>query len=155
MVQVWKAGLELAQELASVADFSGRRVLELGSGTGVAGLAAGLCGARVVLSDLPAAAPLLQRNVDRNRRSLELKGGSAEVRTLDYREACADSCLRTFDLIVGTDLVWQEVQCTPLANWCAACGAPVLLVGVPRWPWLREALLCFQCGAHDCPRAQQ
>ena len=44
-------------------------VCELGSGTGVCGLAAAALGApRVVLTDLDAYLPLLRRNVDRNRR---------------------------------------------------------------------------------------
>ena len=138
---VWKAGLDLAHQMTSMADFSELSVLELGSGTGVAGLAAALCGAQVVLSDLPAAVSLLKRNVDRNSRAVELSGGSAKVRTLDYREPLTDSYWRTFDLIIGTDLVWQETQCAALANWCTASGAPVFLVGVPRWTWLREGLI--------------
>ena len=49
--------------------WSSQVVCELGSGTGVCGLAAAALGApRVVLTDLDAYLPLLRRNVDRNRR---------------------------------------------------------------------------------------
>lgn len=46
---------------------AGKRVLDLGTGTGIAGLAAAQCGARkVTLTDHPALGPLVQANVERN-----------------------------------------------------------------------------------------
>lgn len=46
---------------------AGKRVLDLGTGTGIAGLAAAQCGARkVTLTDHAALGPLVQSNVERN-----------------------------------------------------------------------------------------
>ena len=66
---VWRAAVSLARLLTS--SFShlveGKRVLELGSGTGLAGLAAGAAGASsLLLTDLPPVLPLLRSNVSRN-----------------------------------------------------------------------------------------
>lgn len=66
---LWDAGRALGLYLVSrsCALLDGRRVLELGSGSGFVGLCAHLAGAaRVVLSDLPALTGLLARNVARN-----------------------------------------------------------------------------------------
>ena len=93
-----------------------------------------------VLSDLPAATALLERNVELNRHVFQSRG-SASVKTLDYREALIDPYWHDFDLVLGTDLVWLKDQCLPVAQWCKACGAPIFLVSVPRWPWLKDGLL--------------
>ena len=43
-----------------------RHVLVMGSGMGLAGMAAALMGAHVTFSDLPSVLPLLERNVEMN-----------------------------------------------------------------------------------------
>src|ERR1700731_1038458 len=75
---LWNAGLQLA-EFIEEGDVQGRdwgvpgeRGLELGAGTGLAGIVAGLKGAKVVvISDYPAAEVLgnIRDNVERNVRS--------------------------------------------------------------------------------------
>ena len=69
-VTVWPAGVVMARALqhpAMAISIAGRRVLELGSGCGVAGLVAAAMGAaHVSLTDLPAVLPVLTRNAQRS-----------------------------------------------------------------------------------------
>ena len=53
----------------------GRQVLELGSGTGIGGIAAALLGAQVVLTDRADTLPLLQRNVHLHAEAISQAGG--------------------------------------------------------------------------------
>ena len=69
-VTVWPAGVIMARALqhpAMAIPIAGRRVLELGSGCGVAGLVAAAMGAaHISLTDLPAVLPVLTRNAQRS-----------------------------------------------------------------------------------------
>ncbi len=59
--QVWRGSLLLADwALASASLLQGRTVVELGTGTGIAGIAAAAAADTVVLTDLPSALPLCQ-----------------------------------------------------------------------------------------------
>ncbi|XP_061583440.1 EEF1A lysine methyltransferase 3-like [Cololabis saira] len=61
---VWEAALHLCHYLEDQSvPLRGRRVIELGSGTGVVGILAARLGAEVTLTDLPLALPQLQANV--------------------------------------------------------------------------------------------
>ncbi|KAI8363478.1 putative methyltransferase-domain-containing protein [Mortierella sp. GBAus27b] len=88
---IWDAGIVLAKyfersNVAAIPHTSTINVLELGSGTGIVGLAVARLlstmniKARVVLSDKENVVPLLQRNADRNKSS----GIDIEVRVLDW-----------------------------------------------------------------------
>jgi len=88
---------------------AGRRVIELGSGSGVAGMAAAALGAHVTLTDLPDALPLLQRNAQLNEAAINQKQGSVRVLPLEWEKPeqlppDADEC----DLVLGADLVYQR-----------------------------------------------
>ncbi len=90
---LWNAGLLLGEfieegrdELGRDWDVKGKKVLELGAGTGLAGIVAGLkCAERVVISDYPAPEVLknIEANVSRNvepvRKKFALSGGPVSV----------------------------------------------------------------------------
>ncbi|KAL6856133.1 hypothetical protein ACP4OV_018935 [Aristida adscensionis] len=94
------------------------RVLELGSGTGAAGLAlAAALPARAVLSDLPCALPNLRHNAALNAPLLAAAGGAASVVPLPWGDAAAmeaAAAARAFDLVVASDVVYYEALVEPL-----------------------------------------
>jgi predicted nicotinamide N-methyase len=101
-VALWPAAIALAPEVASRAEaFQGRRVLELGAGTGLPGIVAASLGARVVQSDRhELAMAVCRRNGERNG-----------VQAIEYRLADWTSWSDTagYDWIIGSDILYGEV----------------------------------------------
>lgn len=81
----------------------GRRVVELGAGTGLVSLVASRLGATVACTDLPPALPLLRENVAANARPGA--PGSVEVMPLAWAFTSLDE-LKGPDYIVGADIVY-------------------------------------------------
>ncbi|KAK9831887.1 hypothetical protein WJX81_005587 [Elliptochloris bilobata] len=84
---IWECGAALAEYLTrhrGPGALRGKRVLELGAGTGVVGLAAALLGAQVTMTDLPAAMPLLRHNAAALADAVAAAGGSITVAELDW-----------------------------------------------------------------------
>ena len=128
------------------------KVLELGAGAGLLGLAVAARGAKAtVLTDHPNAMPLLERNVRRNSALFEPVGkkrkkrgdanADAETTTtttskskskpkcmpLDWtNDAHVDAVAREgpFEIILATDVVFNETLVTPLLAAIRACGGP-------------------------------
>jgi predicted nicotinamide N-methyase len=106
-VALWPAAIALAHDVAARAEeISGRRVLELGSGTGLPGIVAASLGGRVV-------------QTDRNRLALYVCGLNAErnrVRSIDYRQVdwvdWADDT--RYDWILGSDILYSAEMHTHL-----------------------------------------
>jgi predicted nicotinamide N-methyase len=93
----WPAGLGLARYLQR-RFLLGSRVLEVGSGIGVAGLGAALSGGDVLLTDnVPAALRLAAMNARRNR--LRVRAAAADWRAWPVRG--------TFDLVIGSDVTYE------------------------------------------------
>lgn len=124
---VWDAGVVLAAHVFSrsrpreppgASSAPCRRCLDLGSGTGIVGLAAAASGAfaRVVLTDLPSVVPLLRENAETN--SAALAGVEVVALALPWDDVAAlRECLRRFgplDLIVGGDLLYRTQVVGPL-----------------------------------------
>jgi len=100
-VALWPASIALAHELASRAEaFRGRRVLELGAGTGLPGIIAASLGARVVQTDRhELAMSVCKRNGRRN-----------DIETIEY--CVADwtdwNDPARYEWIIGSDILYGE-----------------------------------------------
>jgi 2-polyprenyl-3-methyl-5-hydroxy-6-metoxy-1,4-benzoquinol methylase len=87
-----------------MAPWRGANVLELGSGTGVAGLAAAAEGADVLLTDKELLVPLLSKNIRLNQDQVEI--GSVQCEAFDWAAPPpAEVSTTTWDVVLGADLV--------------------------------------------------
>lgn len=95
---LWPSAIALAHDLAG-RDLKGKRVLELGAGTGLPGIVAAALGAHVVQTDRQKVAlHVSQLNADRNKVTLE-------QRIADWTEWTETE---QFDLIVGSDILYAK-----------------------------------------------
>jgi predicted nicotinamide N-methyase len=131
--RIWDAGLVLSRILSEEPSIEGARVLELGSGTGVGGLTAAACGARVVLTDgATATLPLLEANVNVNGLA-----DRVDVRHLrwGYEEDLVHvAALGPFDLLVGSDLLYAPEEHDSLLStleWLCTPGRTEVLLAYP------------------------
>ncbi|KAG6404211.1 hypothetical protein SASPL_136451 [Salvia splendens] len=92
------------------------RLLELGSGTGLVGIAAAaVLGAAVTATDLPHVLPNLQFNVDANAGALAPCGGHVRVAALSWGdEAQMEEVGAEFDVVLGSDVVYHDHLYEPL-----------------------------------------
>ena len=112
---VWDAAVVLAKYLEHKyghgrRSLERRRVLELGAGTGLAGLAAAALGASVILSDLDYCLPALKANV--LATTIE-PPGQVSVLELDWLRPNFDGPV---DVCVGADIVWLPHLVAPLVK---------------------------------------
>jgi predicted nicotinamide N-methyase len=116
---LWNAGVQLAEFIEEDEAWSvrGERVLELGAGTGLAGIVAGLSGSReVAISDYPAEEVLenIRLNVQRNvepRRKKDAGIGEVQVEGHEWGVLTDKFSLRnkeSFDKILVADCLWMR-----------------------------------------------
>ncbi|XP_078089373.1 EEF1A lysine methyltransferase 3-like [Mustelus asterias] len=103
---IWESGLVLCQyfEKANIS-FTGKKVIELGSGTGIVGILAALLGGTVTMTDLPEILKQINNNIAINIPSAcrhRLK-----VRALTWGEDHADFD-NDYDVVLGSDLVYSS-----------------------------------------------
>lgn len=143
--QVWPAagaGVEFAATTPT--SWRGVRVLELGAGIGLTGLALALFGAHVTLTDLPeVVSGPLARNVERNAAAVAAAGGSACARPLAWGDESHLAALGggRWDVLVAADVVYRRALFMPLVSSVRALAGPgthVLIAGLKRWRWESE-----------------
>lgn len=121
---VWDAAIVLCKFLENSHYFphgfwNGMRVLDIGSETGVAGLAAGVLGADVTLTDLPQFVSLMQSNIDSNQ---DVLSGKATAKTLIWGQDV--SSFPKPDAILMSDVVYYEESLDDLLKTLLGlCGA--------------------------------
>jgi hypothetical protein len=102
---------------ASGRSLHGLKVVELGAGTGLAGCVCGLLGAaKVVLTELPEALPLLERNARRvlGCGSSSESGGCVGSNGSSGRTSSGDDNERRAGTPAGEASPWQHVTATPI-----------------------------------------
>ncbi|XP_017218884.1 uncharacterized protein LOC108196212 [Daucus carota subsp. sativus] len=94
------------------------RILELGSGTGLVGIAAAaILGAHVTVTDLSHVIPNLKFNAEANMNAVGLNGGKVEVAALGWgveKEMEAIKENDEYDVIMGSDVVYHDHLYNPL-----------------------------------------
>lgn len=130
---VWPAALGLARWILRHEDFTGMDVLDLGCGVGLAGVAAGLRGARVTFADLdPDALEFARFNAECN--------GVTETRTvrLDWGHQTVPG---RFDVLLLADVAYERAHHEPLLRHVRSCREPGgrVLLGDP----YRDIANCF------------
>jgi predicted nicotinamide N-methyase len=114
---LWPASIALAHDVLARADeLSGKRVLELGAGTGIPGIVAATLGARVLQIDRSEIAlHLCAMNKQRNRAT------DIEVRDADWETFQSDA---QFELILGSDVLYVTTMHDRLRAICDEYLAP-------------------------------
>ncbi|KAI8927603.1 putative methyltransferase-domain-containing protein [Entophlyctis helioformis] len=122
---VWDGSLILAKYLETGRfGVRGKRVIELGAGRGLVGMAAALLGAKVTLTDIGDAVAPLQaivrlNELDAARRTDDDEAGRVEgVVALDWtdRKAGLQSLGEPYDVVVAADVVWVHDLIVPLVD---------------------------------------
>jgi Lysine methyltransferase len=132
-VVLWPAAIGLAHEVASrTEDFRGKRVLELGGGTGLPGIVAASLGARVVQTDKQEMAmSVCRRNVERNgvgsiehRRWTGRSGQTTWATTGSSAptSSTASRCTRTCGAFSRATSRRAGGSCSPTPSARRACG---------------------------------
>ena len=116
-VMLWPASIALAHDLLARAQgLRGKRVLELGAGTGIPGIVAASFGARVLQIDRSdVALHVCKLNLERNRAT------HVEVQSADWNDFHS---AEPFDLILGADVLYATGMHDRLRAICEQYLAP-------------------------------
>jgi predicted nicotinamide N-methyase len=105
--QVWPSGRVMAEAM-STHDVGGKRILELGCGLGLSSLVLQRRRADITASDHhPLAGPFLRHNAAQNKM--------AQIPFRDLRWEVPDITLGRFDLIIGSDVLYESGHADQLA----------------------------------------
>ena len=129
---VWPAAHVLARHLERREDLGpeGWSVLEIGAGTGAAGLAAAALGAtRVALTDLDPILPLCRANAEANASAGRAAKATIDVAAMDWAAPRASRAFEmlddegaSFDVVIASECVLPQLYpLEPLVDCLAAC----------------------------------
>ena len=123
--ELWPASVGMARLLMKGPALTGKRVMDLGCGLGLSGIAAGRRGARVLFADREEEA--LRFALFNSRQNGVHDAQSLEF---DWHRSTAPS---GFDLICLADVAYEEESCEPLLRHLEGCLLPggEALVGDP------------------------
>ena len=117
---VWPAGLALAEQMRRF-PIDGLRILEVGCGLGFSSLILQKRGANITASDNhPLAEEFLRHNADLN--------GLPSIRYLDAPWTALNDGLGQFDLIIGSDVLYERDHPAMLADFLARHAKPAARV---------------------------
>ena len=109
--EIWSSSLALARHCLGAPGMAGARVLELGCGVGLAGIAASRAGACVTMTDYdPHALMFAEYNALMNLMPAP-DSGMPEFRLLDWRQTMS---LQRYDLVIGADITYERSAFGPL-----------------------------------------
>ncbi|XP_056418601.1 EEF1A lysine methyltransferase 3 [Hyla sarda] len=101
---VWDAALYLCSFFEEQKlNFKGKKVIELGAGTGIVGILASLLGGRVTVTDLTHALPQIRKNVSANVSSDHVPDVCALSWGIDQVHFSQD-----YDFVLGADIVYLK-----------------------------------------------
>jgi predicted nicotinamide N-methyase len=121
-LKTWSSAVLMSQRLHNVRSLLPQRfdrVLELGAGTGLVGIAAASTwNCHAVLTDLPEILPNLRRNVDLNRDLIATRLGKVETRALDWADEAdvASDEENKFMVILAADPIYSPDHPRLLVN---------------------------------------
>ncbi|XP_078358356.1 protein N-lysine methyltransferase METTL21A-like [Oculina patagonica] len=102
---VWDAAIVLGRYLEKIAaELHGKKVIELGAGTGFAGIVASLLGGNVTITDRKMALNVTKMNVEGN---LGENQNSVAIKELEWGQNVS-SFSPPFDFVLGADIVYIE-----------------------------------------------
>ena len=155
--QIWGAGAALGRHLLLSGLPERPDVVEIGSGTGVAGIAAAAAGAkRVVLTDLPDEVARLNNMIQHNSNAID--GADASAAALPWGDEAAANAINGdegFDLILAADVLYTD---TPevhanlrasLIHLARPRDGRILHAYEERWP---KIIKQWQEGLERCPQ---
>lgn len=97
-LEIWPASIGLARWFLQGPDLSGKTILELGCGLGLAGLAAAAKGAKVIMTDY------VPESVELAAESGQLNGFDTEGAVADWRNFNIQD---KYDFIIGADICYH------------------------------------------------
>lgn len=137
--RVWDTAVAMARMFEKRGLRRGTRVLELGAGTGLLGMALAALGARVICTDTG-------RIVSSATKScVDANGLQVEVRELDWSEPHLED-LGTMDLVVASDVLICRQWATQLSGVLRSIGAAETFVGTAQG---REGISAFLAAVDD------